>query len=172
MSVQFDVIKKVCLLGDPAVGKTSLIKKYVYDVFDDTYITTIGTKVSKKEVQVTSNIKVTLLIWDVLGQDEYQFLHATYYQGSAAGLIVCDGTRQDTIAHVKKWVTNFRATVGNVPVIILVNKSDLLPPDFKNKELDDIAAEAKAKCIFTSAKSGKNVEESFKALTQAIADAL
>ena len=83
---------KVCLVGEKAVGKTSLIRRYVLNMFDDGYITTIGTKVSKKEVMVNDTIKVTMLIWDILGQDEFQFLHATYYQGSAGALIVCDGT--------------------------------------------------------------------------------
>lgn len=173
MAFQVEVLKKVALLGDPAVGKTSLIRRFVFDEFADMYITTIGTKVSKKEVTVNETIKVTMLIWDILGQDEFQFLHATYYQGSAGALIVCDGTRAETIDHLRKWVTNFHKTVGRVPVIFLVNKSDLLDRDtFDKAHMDALCAEVGARWKFSSAKSGENVEESFKDLAAVIAENL
>ena len=173
MAFQVEVLKKVALLGDPAVGKTSLIRRYVFDEFSDMYITTIGTKVSKKEVMVNDTIKVTMLIWDILGQDEFQFLHATYYQGSAGALIVCDGTRPETIDHLRKWVTNFFNTVGRVPVIFLVNKADILDRDtFYSQPLEDLCAEVGASWMFSSAKNGENVDRTFQNIASRIAESL
>ena len=89
MTTNREIIKKICLLGDAAVGKTSLIKRYVYSMFDDKYITTIGTKVTKKSITYTkqaagqaTEIRLTLLIWDILGQKQYSRLHPVYYQGA------------------------------------------------------------------------------------------
>ena len=74
-------ILKVCLLGDGAVGKTSLVHRFVYDVFDDKYIMSFGTKVSKKTVEL-ADARVDLMIWDILGQKTHESLHSAYYRGA------------------------------------------------------------------------------------------
>ena len=121
------LMKKICLLGDGAVGKTSLIKKFVFDKFDDKYIMTFGTKVSKKQVELSqgeNDYALTFLIWDILGQRVHNNLHATYYSGSAGAFIVCDVSRQETIDNVDEWITVFRDVNKEAPLIILGNKSD------------------------------------------------
>ncbi|MEM2870653.1 MAG: Rab family GTPase [Thermoplasmata archaeon] len=173
-----EVIKKICLLGDPAVGKTSLIRRYVFDMFDDKYITTIGTKVTKKTVVVPSKgggggVRITLLIWDILGQREYQRLHPVYYQGAEGALIVCDATRRETMGSLATWVTSFKNVVGNVPVVFLINKSDLVDMErFDKSEIEALSRQHGAPYMATSAKTGMNVEKAFMTVSEALAATL
>lgn len=171
-----EVIKKLCLLGDPAVGKTSLIKKYIYNVFDDKYITTIGTKVTKKEVtlheaaQDKRDMLMTMLIWDILGQREHSRLHAMFYQGAEGAMIVCDITRMDTVRNMRVWVESFKAVVGDVPMIFLLNKADLLDQEtFDKSEIEKLVKEYKMPYLFTSAKRGDNVELAFQTFANQLA---
>ena len=162
-----EIIKKICLLGDAAVGKTSLIRRYVYSSFDDKYITTIGTKVTKKSLvfkhpSQDMKVRISLLIWDILGQKEYSRLHPVYYQGAEGGLVVSDGTRPTTIKSLEEWATNFQRTVGEVPLVFLINKADLIDTNsFDTSEAERIAAKFGGRVYMTSAKTGDNVERSF-----------
>ena len=160
-----NVIKKVCLLGDGAVGKTSLIRKYVYDDFDDKYLMTIGAKITKKTMlvqQPEEEINLTIMINDIVGQVEFERLHKQYYRGSKGGLFVCDLTRKETLERMEWWLNSFREVAGDVPVILLGNKVDL--KDEHEITLEDMVAFAeKFNCPYflTSAKSGENVENAF-----------
>jgi small GTP-binding protein len=162
-----ELIKKICLLGDAAVGKTSLIRRYVYSSFDDKYITTIGTKVTKKALvfkhpSQDMKVRISLLIWDILGQKEYSRLHPVYYQGAEGGLVVCDATRPATIKSLEEWAMGFQKTVGDVPLVFLINKVDLVDRDaFDMTEAQAIADKYNGRIYFTSAKTGENVEKSF-----------
>lgn len=152
-------IIKLCLLGDGAVGKTSLVRRFVFDVFDDKYLKSFGTKVSKKSFKV-GDADLDLMIWDILGQKNHEALHAAYYRGAAGAFAVCDFTRPDTMRSLKSWLGNFRATVGDKPVIILANKSDL-PKAYSLPELQSFGSEIGCEVIETSAKTGLNVEHAF-----------
>lgn len=169
MTTNREIIKKICLLGDAAVGKTSLIKRYVYSMFDDKYITTIGTKVTKKSLAYSktyngqqTDIRLTLLIWDILGQKQYSRLHPVYYQGAEGALVVCDGSRPDTIGSLDEWAKTFQEVVGPVPLIFLINKADLFDQKtFDLKQVNALCAQYKARWQFTSAKDGLNVDKGF-----------
>jgi small GTP-binding protein len=172
-----EIRKKICLLGDSAVGKTSLIAKYVYDVFDESYITTMGTKVSKKVVSLDNSaqdnmndrIDVTLAIWDVIGQHQYHTLVLKYFKNAKGGLVVADATRPETIVSMRNWIGSFFNTVGKVPIVLLINKCDLLDvKSIDKKLLEEYSIEFGTKYLFTSAKTGENVEEAFKTLTEQI----
>lgn len=152
-------IIKLCLLGDGAVGKTSLVRRFVFDVFDDKYLMSFGTKVSKKSMRIR-DADVDLMIWDILGQKNHESLHAAYYRGAAGAFAVCDFTRPDTMGSLKSWLGNFRATVGDKPIIILGNKSDL-QKSYSLSELQSFGSEVGCEVIETSAKSGLNVELAF-----------
>src|SRR6266702_3278588 len=95
--------KKVLLIGDASVGKTSLVRRFVIDKFDDRYIVTIGTKTSRKPMEFKYEpqqlaITLTLNIWDIIGQKEMKKLHTLYFKGSEGVIVVCDMTRADTLA--------------------------------------------------------------------------
>ncbi len=162
-----ELIKKICLLGDAAVGKTSLIRRYVYSSFDDKYITTIGTKVTKKSLvfkhpSQDMKVRISLLIWDILGQKEYSRLHPVYYQGAEGALVVCDATRPATIKSLEDWSTGFQKTVGKVPLVFLINKADLIDKStYDTSEAERLAQKFNAHLYFTSAKTGENVEKAF-----------
>ncbi len=175
MKASVNIIKKVCLLGDPAVGKTSLIQRYVLNEFSDDYLPTIGTKVTKRtltmefEPKRPQNVNFSMLIFDILGQMKFQNMHRPYLQGSEGALIVCDLTREETIQSLTGWHSRLTEVVGEVPVIFLGNKKDLVDKDHPNKELlHCYAAEKGAVCLYTSARENENVERAFELLAQSI----
>ena len=163
-------IIKLCLLGDGAVGKTSLVRRYVYDVFDDKYLMSFGTKVSKKSMDVGGS-EMDLMIWDILGQKTHESLHAAYYRGAAGALAVCDFTRPETMKNLKSWLGSFRSVVGEMPVILLGNKSDL-ERRFTLKELESFGDSVGCPVLETSAKTGQNVELAFSEMGKKLLEAV
>lgn len=157
-------ILKVCLLGDGAVGKTSLVRRYVYDAFDDKYLMSFGTKVSKKTVGV-GDASVDLMVWDILGQKTNESLHAAYYKGAAGALAVCDFTRPETMANLSGWLASLKTVVGDVPVVILGNKCDL-DKRFSVADLTSFGGSAGCDTLQTSAKTGENVEAAFSLISR------
>ena len=167
---QINAIGKVCLLGDGQVGKTSLIRKFVLDQFSDDYITTVGTKVSKKKLfmEFPDNDKcvdLTLTIWDILGQKEFKSLHTTFYAGASGGLIVCDLSRHDTFESMAGWIESLFQITGDIPLVMIGNKSDLVDErQVDDSELQAICNQHNSIYITTSAKTGLNVEMAFENL--------
>jgi small GTP-binding protein len=169
--------KKVCLLGDAAVGKTSLIRRYVHNQFDEKYITTIGTNVSKKELKIgiadpnnnTQSYELTLAIWDIIGQRELQSFNLNYFRNANGGLVVCDITRRDTLDSLLMWTSSLFNTIGQVPLVFLANKYDLSDQaQFDNNELAQVANRFNAPSFITSARTGENVEHAFYRLGEAM----
>ena len=164
--------RKICLLGDGAVGKTSLIRKYVMDYFDDEYVATVGTKITKKEIKIKEPGKestyMTIMIWDIVGQKECRDLHRMYYQGADGALIVCDLTRKKTFQSIREWADSLRKETGRVPVILIGNKSDVETSHWQVRDEDLVALslEFRSPYFLTSAKNGENVEAAFKALAE------
>ncbi len=167
--------KKICLLGDPAVGKTSLIKRFVFNEFDEKYITTIGTNVSKKNVTVVlqednkniQKVECTLAIWDIIGQRDMHSFNLNYFRNANGGLVICDITRKDTLENLDLWTTSFFNTVGEVPVVFIVNKFDLRnQAAFKVDEISSIAEKFNAPYYITSAKTSENIEAVFYTLSE------
>jgi small GTP-binding protein len=172
--------KKIVLLGDSAVGKTSLIRRYVFNQFEDYYISTIGTKVTMKELTLPGSeedIELTLLIWDLIGREGYSALHARSFVGVNGALLVADLTRRETLNTLERyWIPSLFKIVENVPLVFVCNKYDLKGQfEFKPEELNEIAMKyntgfdeilPKSLATFyeTSAKTGKNVEKAFESL--------
>jgi small GTP-binding protein len=163
---ELDVQKKIILLGDGEVGKTSLIRRFVLDKYDDKYILTIGTKITGKNLQIgadNKNYNLNLQIWDILGQKGFTKLHHSSFKGTDGVLLVADITRKDTLMNLAKyWIPKVHNLVGDVPLIILANKSDLTDKaEFNEKILRGFAALFNANFYFTSAKNGENVHQAF-----------
>jgi small GTP-binding protein len=168
-----DLMKvKVCFIGDAGVGKTSLIKRYVLDVFDDRYIATIGTKVTKKIVDVDGQVKVMMLVWDIMGQKGFrELLREAYFFGAHGAIAVCDLTNKETLEELRYWIKALTDVAGDVPIVFAGNKVDLENDRvIKDEDFQELASKYKGKAYLTSAKTGQNVEAVFKALAEAMAE--
>ncbi len=156
--------KKICMLGSFAVGKTSLVRRFVESIYSDVYHTTVGVKVDKKVVRADDQ-EVTLVLWDLYGEDEFQKMRWSYLKGASGYLLVADGTRRNTLETAFALEQRVREEVGEIPFIFVINKSDLV----QDWELD-LAAEAQLSArnwtvLRSSAKTGENVEKAFSQLT-------
>ena len=116
--------KKICMLGAFAVGKTSLVQRYVHSLFSEKYLTTVGVKIDKKTVDA-GGAPVDLILWDIHGEDEFQAVRPSYLRGASGCLLVVDGTRRHTLHTAHSLLKRTRDTVGGIPVIFIFNKSDL-----------------------------------------------
>jgi len=158
--------KKVILMGNFSVGKTSLIRRFVDNSFSDTYISTIGVKISKKNINVNNN-NLTLLIWDIEGAlDKIKRVNKTYIKGASSAIIVTDITSEDIIDSLKIHLDDLYSVNGAIPTIIAINKIDK-NPDF-TINLDEIKSlyPFVVNSFFTSAKIGLNVESMFDCLSK------
>ncbi len=165
MSEGRQLVKKICMIGDPAVGKTSLIRKFVFNMFDDVYLHTIGTKITKKVVNYEEeNTKMTMVIWDIMGQ-RYQRVLDSYFVGAKGAIAVCDVTRSETLDHLPDWLLSMNKISGKIPIVILANKVDLEDKKlFGDQEVKFLANKYSGTHFMTSAKTGQGVEEAFHAL--------
>ena len=151
--------KKILLLGDFSVGKTSLVKRYVDGAFDDKYLTTIGVKISKKLVEV-DGVECELLIWDVEGSTPSKKISLGYYRGASGAIFVTDITRKETIENLQEHKDIFLAENPNAHYVTAYNKADMLSEIARERIVveDDV--------FITSAKNDENVEELFVELVK------
>lgn len=162
--------KKVCLLGDFAVGKTSLVRRFVYDLFDDRYISTIGVKVSRKTVSVPRDddvVELHMLLWDLAGSDEFNHMRTSYLSGASGVVLVGDLTRPDTFAGLPVYLAEVRRLNPAAAVVLAANKMDRLNGGGQEAVLEPVRALAgmlDAPLYLTSALLGAAVEEAFRHL--------
>ncbi|MHA1148230.1 MAG: GTP-binding protein [Promethearchaeota archaeon] len=164
---------KVVLLGQGAVGKTSLLKRYVLDQFDESYKATIGADFLKKDLVLKklNNITVNLNIWDIAGGYPFKTMRKTFYRGSSGALLIFDLIKEDSFIELKnKWYPEMIEFLGDIPFIIVGNKQDLVKSKGTSaSELAQVFAKEKGCSFFeTSAKTNKNVPQSFRALAEEI----
>ena len=161
------ISKKVCMLGGFAVGKTSLVSRFVRSIFSEKYLTTVGVKIDKKSVAVPGH-EVDLVLWDIYGEDDFQKMRASYLRGAAGYLLVVDGTRRATLDTARDLHQLAVETIGHVPFLVLLNKVDLVGEwEIDNDQLDAIARDGWVG-VKTSAKTGLGVEEAFTRLAVAM----
>jgi len=163
------------MVGEMGVGKTSLVRRFVTDRFDDRYIATVGTKITKKSVDVMwKGLETTLdmTIWDIMGDKGFrQLLKEAYFHGAQGVIAVCDLTRPDTLFDLNGWINTVIKQVGEVPMCFVGNKNDLKGQKAINvDELAKISQIHETPYFITSAKTGENVETVFGSLSQTIAD--
>lgn len=162
------VQKKICLLGDFAVGKTSLIRRFVEGRFDDRYLSTIGVKISRKTL-TRDDYLLNLLIWDLAGGDDFSKASASYLRGAAGALLVCDLTRAATLDTLTDYAQQLRELDETAVLVLVGNKADL--HDERQISDDALAAAAEtfaAPYLLTSALTGHHVEDAFHHLAEAI----
>jgi hypothetical protein len=159
--------KKVCMLGGFAVGKTSLVARFVSSIFSEKYLSTVGVKIDKKVVSVDGR-DTMLLLWDIYGQDDFQTVQPAQLRGMAGYLLVVDGTRRATLDTARLLHEKAKTVAGDVPFVVVINKSDLA----SSWEIDDVAffklVEQGWRIVKTSAKTGDGIEHAFESLTRAM----
>ena len=159
--------KKICMLGSFAVGKTSLILRFVESIFSDRYLTTVGVKIDKKVVSVDGQ-DVTLVLWDLYGEDEFQKMRMSYLRGASGYLLVADGTRPASLDKALSIQQEAEKIFGTTPFVVALNKCDLTDdweiPAEREAELGGSAS----KVVRTSAKTGEGVEFAFQSLVKAM----
>lgn len=159
--------KKICMLGTNAVGKTSLVRRFVESIYSDAYHTTVGVKVDKKVVHVAGQ-DVTLILWDLYGEDEFQKVRMTFLRGAAGYLLVADGTRRVTLDKALALDEKVKASIGTVPAILLLNKTDLVDQWEIEADSERNLVDRGWMVLRTSAKTGEGVEAAFHGLAQAM----
>lgn len=157
------LVKKVCMVGPFAVGKTSLVKRFVESIFSDKYHTTIGVKISKKQIELDQH-NVQMMLWDIEGVDVFTELKSSYLRGASGVMLVIDGTRPTTIRQLNELLSLVRSHLHETPIVILANKVDLVNEWSLLEEDANKLRENGLTIIETSAKTGAGVEEAFTAL--------
>jgi len=157
--------KKICMIGAYAVGKTSLVTRFVESIFSTKYLTTVGVKINKKKI-VLDGKDITLILWDLHGEDEFQKLRLSYLRGSSGYILVADGTRRDTLDKVISLLPSAEEAYGKVPHVLAINKSDLSKEwDVPDSTIADLKEQGWT-VIHTSAKTGLGVEDLFTTLAR------
>jgi len=159
--------KKICMLGTLAVGKTSLVQQFTSNTFSDKYLSTIGVKVEQKVVKVEDQ-DITLVLWDLHGDDQFKRLETSYLRGASAYFLVADVTREDSVKALDEIYEKTKEALGDAPYVVLLNKVDLLETAskeiIKNKQL----REGAVSIFLTSAKTGAGVEDAFHDLAKEV----
>ncbi len=169
------MMAKAVLVGDKAVGKTSLIRRYVLDEFDDRYLLTLGAKVTKKVETVSVPEKsltavLELNVWDIMGQVGFRELaKEAYFHGARGILAVVDLTRGSTLDGIGDWIRAVQDVTGPVPLVLLANKHDLPnQATVTPARVAEVAHGLGCGSLLTSAKTGENVEAAFRQLAQLV----
>ncbi|KAJ3196646.1 Ras- protein Rab-6B [Irineochytrium annulatum] len=160
---------KLVFLGEQSVGKTSLITRFMYDTFDNTYQATIGIDFLSKTMYLEDRT-VRLQLWDTAGQERFRSLIPSYIRDSSVAVVVYDITNRNSFQNTSKWVDDVRAERGNDVIIVLVgNKTDLSDKrQVSTDEGEKKAKEFNVMFIETSAKAGYNVKALFRKIAQAL----
>src|SRR3989442_7071669 len=167
---------KICLVGEEGVGKTSLIHRFVSGAFDESYIRTLGAVVSKKSVALGSMqgrpVQVDMMILDIMGKRTFlQLFKEAYFHGAKGVLAVFDMTRAQSLRDLTKWIDGVRDSVGPVPVYALGNKTDLTHRrEVNTEDASTVLASYECPVMYTSAKTGENVEQAFQGLAKTIVE--
>lgn len=157
--------RKILLLGDFHVGKTSLIRRFVENSFSDRYLTTIGVKISRKRVEFSEGEPLEMMIWDIEGATPVKQVPRSYLVGASGAIIVGDVTRAETLERVMTHVESFSNVNPGNPWVIAYNKIDLLPPERYLTLQKEMTEE---NYFLTSAKEGTQVNEMFLFLAKRI----
>ena len=167
------ITKKICLLGDFNVGKTSLVRRFIDDKFSDQYLSTVGVKVSRKSVKLEKLDchQVNLLIWDLEGLTKFKSITPSYLKGASGSIIVADLTRSGTLANLKQHIKLFLNVNPQGVIIIALNKADLISQEKLSKLIENYSNYSFQQIVgiyATSAKTGEKVADIFAQLAKLV----
>ena len=161
------ISKKICMLGGFSVGKTSLVECYVHSIFSDKYLSTVGVKISKKQLSLDET-DVMLILWDMEGEDIYASVNLAYLRGAMGFFVVADGTRKETLDVALRLRQAAFEVAGQIPSFLLINKADMTDKwEIAEDMLEPLAGQG-ITVLRTSAKTGIGVEDAFAMLTRAM----
>lgn len=163
------ITSKVCIVGDFAVGKTSVAERFVNNHFSESYLTTVGVKIDTKEIEVPElGVSHKLVIWDIAGSERFGHTEFAYLRGASGYIYVVDGTRASTLRSAMNLQDQINDKLGGAASVVLVNKKDLAS-DWEVSESNVEALQSRFSQVFkTSAKTGDEVERAFEKLARQI----
>lgn len=155
---------KIIVLGEPRVGKTSLVRRFVDQKFAESYVSSIGVDISRKNVELSKKCQVSLAIWDIGGQIQQMAPYRKrFYQGANLVILVIDLSRKKTFDNIDRWIEDLNQFLERpIPYIIIGNKNDLDTQEITEEEIMEKAKELDCPYLLTSAKTGSNVDEAFR----------
>ncbi|MDR2724613.1 MAG: GTP-binding protein [Candidatus Adiutrix sp.] len=158
--------KKICMLGSMAVGKTSLIRRFVDSLFSDDYLSTVGVKISKKNLALDGR-ELNMMLWDLEGQDDYGDINTSYLKGASGLLLVIDGTRGSTLTQALEMRESALKVAGaGTPHLFLINKTDLRSEWQVSDAVLGALRDKGCEVLEVSAKTGENVEKAFELIAK------
>ncbi len=168
---------KITVVGDPAVGKTTLVKKYTTGSFQKDYISTLGAQFSNYEEKIEGK-QVKLFIWDIAGQETFEVMRRKFYNGSSGAIIAFSHAPEElkSFDHIEKWLKELKKYCGDIPIAIFGNKIDLISENDLSSNKDKINSDRNVGKFIddhnligyfkTSALTGKGVIEAFQKLVR------
>jgi small GTP-binding protein len=160
--------KKICMMGAPGVGKTSLVRRFVDSVFSEKYLSTIGVKIDRKTVDM-GDTTLNLMLWDLQGEERYEWVRLQYLRGAAGYILVADGTRPETLEVAIGLQENAANRDASLPFLLCLNKADLWNQWAISSTQQEWLKEKGWTVLQTSARSGDGVEQAFLELATRIA---
>jgi small GTP-binding protein len=157
---------KVVVVGDPAVGKTSLVVRYVKGVFNPSYILTLGVNFFVQDISIGDD-KLRMSIWDTAGQERFGPIRQKYYKGARGAILVFDQANRASFERLNFWIDEVKRSCGEIPMIIVGNKADLMP-SVEKTEAQEFANQQQLTYVETSAKTGMNSLRPFRLLAPMI----
>jgi small GTP-binding protein len=158
---------RITMLGDSAVGKTSLISKFLNQNFDENYLTTIGKDKLEKKVVMKDGNEIKLIIWDTAGQERFHSIATSTIKGSHGIILTFDLTKRSSFNSLESWLNDIKENSNEVPVVIFGNKCDLFENyEVENEEAKKFAKEHNLQYFETSAKQNVNVQEGFNSIAE------
>jgi small GTP-binding protein len=159
---------KVLLVGEPAVGKTSLIFRFVEDKFEREYKPSIGVDLASKTLEIDDKV-ARLVIWDIASQEQFAPYRSSFYQQANGALMVFDLSRSDTLQAIENWKREVNQYIGNIELVLIGNKSDLKSKrSVRNSDVQPWIDRYGCEYVETSAKNGDKVEDAFRAICTSI----
>ncbi len=170
---QVSYVFKIAVIGDSAVGKTSLIKRFTQGSFEKDYISTIGAQFSIYNEEINGEI-CKLFFWDLAGEKEFSFLRSKFFMESKAAIIVYSLEENkhgiESFKHLTEWYNDIKKYCGEIPVVIFANKVDLIDEDnLDDSEIQNLIKEYNFIGVYrTSAKTGKGVTDAFQKIIKVL----